>query len=244
MGGSAGATSSTDCRLSGEYHVERVQQLRRAKQLHPSAPLARGADAHSIPEDEHICDPIEGRAACHLAPAEWRLLGWLEREHFSYDFYSETQFHFGQLCLDDYRVVIISVHPEYWSAAMYEALKAWVFERGGRLMYLAGNGVNCEVEFVDNHTCIYRNEDARQLRDPELRLESRFHQRRESEANLLGVVYDERGIMTAAPYEVVDDSHWIFAKASTVRSVAAKKTSPLLGELKLKTLAVVPATIR
>ena len=40
--------------------------------------------------------------------------------------------------------------------------------------------------------------------------ESYFHQRQESEANLLGVVYDERGIMTAAPYEVVDDRHWVF----------------------------------
>lgn len=40
--------------------------------------------------------------------------------------------------------------------------------------------------------------------------ESHFHQRQESEANLLGVVYEERGIMTAAPYEVVDDRHWVF----------------------------------
>ena len=29
-----------------------------------------------------LTDPIEGRAACHIAPAEWRLLGWLERERF------------------------------------------------------------------------------------------------------------------------------------------------------------------
>ena len=34
--------------------------------------------------------------------------------------------------------------------------------------------------------------------------ESRFHLRHESEASLLGVVYDDRGIMTAAPYHVID----------------------------------------
>jgi hypothetical protein len=34
---------------------------------------------------------------------------------------------------------------------------------------------------------------------------------RTSEANLLGVVYDDRGIMTAAPYAVLDEAHWIFA---------------------------------
>ena len=171
----------------------------------------RPESINSIPEDEHILNPIEGRAACHIAPAEWRLFGWLEREGFDYDLYSETQFHFGTLNLDDYRLLMISTHPEYWSADMYFRLKKWVFERGGRLMYLGGNGLNCEVEFTDEQTCIYRNGDDRQLRDTANGFESRFHQRQESEANLLGVVYDARGIMTAAPYRVIDDSHWVFA---------------------------------
>lgn len=163
-----------------------------------------------IPKNEQITGPIEGRAACHIAPAEWRLFGWLEREGFDYDLYSETQFHFDKLNLDDYKLLIISTHPEYWSAEMYYRLKSWVFERGGRLMYLGGNGLNCDVEFLDEQTCIYRNEDVRELRDESRGLESRFHQREESEANLLGVVFDERGIMTAAPYAVDDESHWVF----------------------------------
>jgi hypothetical protein len=33
----------------------------------------------------------------------------------------------------------------------------------------------------------------------------------ESEANLLGVVYTETGVMTAAPYRVERADHWIFA---------------------------------
>ena len=153
---------------------------------------------------------IEGRAACHIAPAEWRLFGWLERELFGYDLYAETQFHCGTLNLDDYRVLVISTHPEYWSSQMYYKLKSWVFERGGRLMYLGGNGLNCDVEFVDESTCIYRNEDVRKLREKGSKYESRFHLRKESEANLLGVVYNDKGIMTAAPYRVVDETHWVF----------------------------------
>jgi N,N-dimethylformamidase len=164
-----------------------------------------------IPENEIITGPIEGRAANHIAPAEWRLLGWLEREGFDHDVYAETQFHFGTLNLDDYQVLIISTHPEYWSGEMYYKLKSWVFDRGGRLLYLGGNGLNCAVEFIDEQTCIYRNQNDRELRDKSKGLESRFHQRHESEANLLGVVYDARGIMTAAPYRVVDGDHWIFA---------------------------------
>ena len=164
-----------------------------------------------IPRETLVTDPIAGRAPCHIAPTEWRCLGWLEREGFDYDVYSETQLHFGELDLSQYKVLILGPHPEYWSNDMYERVKQWVFEEGGRLMYLGGNGLNCEVEFTGRDTCIYRNEDARELRDESKGFESRFHQRRESEANLLGVVFDQRGIMTAAPFEVVDESHWVFA---------------------------------
>jgi N,N-dimethylformamidase len=153
-----------------------------------------------------INDPIDGRAACHVAPAEWRLVGWLEREQFAYDYYAETQLHDGTLDLDLYKVLIISAHPEYWSRRMYFAVKSWVQERGGKLMYLGGNGLNCEVEFVDPTTVIYRNGDARTLRRGGY--ESRFHWRVESEARLLGVVFSESGVMTAAPFRVLKADHW------------------------------------
>jgi N,N-dimethylformamidase len=162
-----------------------------------------------VPEHVQVTDPIEGRAACHVAPAEWRLLGWLEREGFDYDVYAETQLHKGGLDLDRYRVLVISTHPEYWSKEMYFRVKEWVFQRGGRLMYLGGNGLNCEVEFLDEYTMTVRNGDARRQRRE--KLESRFAMRQESEARLLGVVYTEAGIMTAAPYRVLDANHWIFA---------------------------------
>jgi N,N-dimethylformamidase len=160
-----------------------------------------------VPEGEEAVYPIEGRAACHVAPAEWRLLAWLEREGFRYDLYADVQLHFGEIDLSAYRVVILPPHPEYFSWSMYEQLKNWVHQGGGRLVYLGGNGINCEAEFLDRGRCVYRNEDARRL---ELGYESRFALRRESEARLLGVVYDDRGIMTAAPYRVVRGDHWVF----------------------------------
>ncbi len=163
-----------------------------------------------IPEHVQAGDPIEGRAACHVAPAEWRLLAWMEREGFAYDFYAETQLHFGHLDLDRYRVLVLSTHPEYWSRTMYDAVKSWVFERGGRLVYFGGNGLNCEVEFTSPTACSYLNEDGRRLAAPGSTFESRFHLRHESEANLLGVVYTDSGIMTAAPYQVIDARHWVF----------------------------------
>jgi hypothetical protein len=174
------------------------------------APLSfdRPEPINHVDAGVEISDPIEGRAACHVAPAEWRLLGWLEREGFDYDYYAETQLHDGTLDLELYRVLVISTHPEYWSREMYFRVKSWVQSRGGRLLYLGGNGLNCEAELSDAATATYQNGDGRAMKRGGF--ESRFHMRVESEANLLGVVFTETGVMTGAPYRVLDASHWAF----------------------------------
>ncbi|QDU19916.1 carboxypeptidase-like regulatory domain-containing protein [Urbifossiella limnaea] len=176
---------------------------------------------------ERVTDPIEGRQACHLAPAEWRLLGWLEREEFAYDYYAESHLDDGTLDLRAYRVLILSVHPEYWTRRMYDRVKRWVFEEGGRLMYLGGNGLNCEVELRPDGSMVCHNEKLRGLSVEGLGgFESRLHIRHESEANLLGVVFTPAGAMTGAPYRVLDADHWAFAGTGL-------KTGDEFGELSL-----------
>jgi hypothetical protein len=161
-------------------------------------------------------DPIKGRLQSSMAPGEWRLLAWLEREDLAYDYYSEQQLDVGLLDLDSYDVLIFGVHPEYWSRRMYERLKAWVFERGGRILYLGGNGVNGEVEYIGASAMLIRSHLKSEggtfsMRDSSGNiLESRFHRTVESEANLLGVVSTDTGVMTAAPYKTIEPEHWIF----------------------------------
>jgi hypothetical protein len=171
------------------------------------APLSfdRPEPYNHVPEDEQCDDPIKGRQACHLAPAEWRVLAWLERQGFAYDLYADHQLHDGTFNLDAYRALLLNTHPEYWSAEMYQRTKRWVFEQGGRLLYLGGNGINCRVEFLEDGKhmrCLNQWPDGR---------ESRFHEQVESEANLLGVVYSDPGAFTVAPYEVIEPDHWVFA---------------------------------
>jgi hypothetical protein len=165
----------------------------------------RPEPANHVPEGVECTDPIEGRQACHLAPAEWRLLGWLEQQGYGHDLYADYQLHDGTLDLDAYKVLVLSVHPEYWSEEMYRRVKRWVFERGGRLMYLGGNGLNCKVEFLEDGAAM------RCLNGWPGGCESRFHAQVESEANLLGVVFSDPGAMTVAPYEVIEADHWVFA---------------------------------
>src|SRR5438045_9122439 len=86
------------------------------------------------------------------------------------------------------------------------------------LMYLAGNGLNCEV-LLDgagimrclSHVNSLHGELGGHSDDGTIEYESRMHRTLESEANLLGVVCTSAGLMTAAPYRVECDSHWIFA---------------------------------
>ncbi len=86
-------------------------------------------------------------------------------------------------------------------------------------MYLGGNGLNCEIEFLDDATMRFKTYRALggdglgmiDPNDPDVYLESRFHRTLESEANLLGVVMTHTGIMTAAPYAVRNAAHWVFA---------------------------------
>ena len=170
----------------------------------PPLSFDRPEPANQVQPDEHATDPIEGRSECHLAPAEWRLLAWLERAGVAYDLYADAHLDSGALPLDAYRVLVLGCHPEYWTKAMYRRTKQWVDECGGRLMYLGGNGINCAVELADDGTmrCLNHWEGGR---------ESRFATQLESEANLLGVIYSDPGAMTSAPYEVLLPEHWVFA---------------------------------
>lgn len=208
-------TPTVNSRLELKRYTEPEHRTYDSEHYAPLS-LDRPDPYNHISEHEQLTDPIAGRQGCHMAAAEWRLLGWMEREGFSYDLYSETQFHFDEVPLDDYRVLVISTHPEYWSADMYCRLKKWVFERGGRLMYLGGNGLNCEVEFLDEQRIVYQNtrwsHSEPQIAEDGTEYESRFDKRQESEANLLGVAFTFAGIMTAAPYEVRDAEHWCFAE--------------------------------
>ncbi|MGH2557761.1 MAG: N,N-dimethylformamidase beta subunit family domain-containing protein [Thermomicrobiales bacterium] len=177
----------------------------------------RPEPGNSVPERTEAADPITGRLGCAMAPAEWRLLAWLEREGYGYDFFSEHHLHTGALDLDAYQVLIISVHPEYWSRQMYQRVKDWVYQRGGRFMYLGGNGINCEVEFLDDATLrflTFKPSESGDLgyydKEHDRWVDSRFHRTYESEASLLGVTTTEAGIMTAAPYRCLTPDSWVF----------------------------------
>ena len=81
--------------------------------------------------------------------ADTHLFGWFAHHGIEYDVITDEDLHYeGYELLKCYRVVVTGSHPEYHSTAMWDAMKAWL-DRGGRLMYMGGNGWYWRIAFHD-----------------------------------------------------------------------------------------------
>ena len=88
-------------------------------------------------------------SAVYQYNAETHLFDWLEHQHFDYDVVTDEDLpQDGLGVIADYRVIITGTHPEYHSTRMWDAMKAWL-DRGGRLMYMGGNGWYWRIAFHD-----------------------------------------------------------------------------------------------
>ncbi len=200
------------------YQTDGFFSFRYPNSHYPPISFERPEPGNHVPEHTQVTDPIAGRQASHLAPAEWRLFGWLEREGFEYDLYSESQLHYGVLDPAKYAVVITSVHPEYVTRRMMDKIQSWVYDQGGKFMYLGANGYSCDVEFPDETrmrclTQMYKEDGSGYLVDPTnpACFESRMEMVYRPEAALLGMTCSALGLMTGAPYRALDADHWVFA---------------------------------
>lgn len=86
----------------------------------------------------------EWRSAVQQAPrhlsADLFLTGWLDAMGQEHDVITDGALHdAGAELLAPYEVLVTGSHPEYVSAPMLTAIEAFL-ERGGRLMYMGGNG--------------------------------------------------------------------------------------------------------
>jgi N,N-dimethylformamidase len=81
--------------------------------------------------------------------ADTHLTGWLAHAGVAFDVITDEDLHReGLSLLRQYGVVITGTHPEYHSLRMLDALQGFV-DRGGRLMYLGGNGFYWRISFSD-----------------------------------------------------------------------------------------------
>jgi N,N-dimethylformamidase len=79
--------------------------------------------------------------------ADTHITAWLEATGQRFDVATDEDLHReGAALLSRYRVVLTGTHPEYYSAAMLQAMHDYV-GRGGRLMYMGGNGFYWRIAY-------------------------------------------------------------------------------------------------
>ena len=82
------------------------------------------------------------------------VVDWMDRAGYRFDVVTDEDLHIeGLAALEPYRVVVTGHHPEYYSPRMLQALAAFT-ERGGRLMYLGGNGFYWRIAFDPENPAI------------------------------------------------------------------------------------------
>ena len=79
--------------------------------------------------------------------ADTHLTAWLDAIDQPFDVLTDEDLHLeGANALTGYRTVITGTHPEYYSTAMRDGLAQWL-GRGGRLMYMGGNGFYWRIAY-------------------------------------------------------------------------------------------------
>ncbi|MFO1058098.1 MAG: DUF6605 domain-containing protein [Dongiaceae bacterium] len=76
----------------------------------------------------------------HMLSCDLYIADWMRAKGFEHDTIDDECLHAeGAALLSRYKVIVTGAHPEYWTARMLAALRAYLAE-GGRLLYLGGNG--------------------------------------------------------------------------------------------------------
>lgn len=78
--------------------------------------------------------------------ADTHILDWLEAHDVSADVITDEDLHYVDGILDNYRVLVTGTHPEYFSKKMRDTVSVFL-SKGGRLMYLGGNGWYWKIAF-------------------------------------------------------------------------------------------------
>ena len=152
-------------------------------------------------------NPVAGpQASMHLTRGELWPLGWLEREGIRPDVYTDIDFHNG-IDLAQYRCVLLTTHPEYWSVQMYDNLVAYL-NGGGAVLYLGGNGLFESGEYdAGQQVMVFRNGIEDGPREDAL---FRVLSPARPELAMLGVATERCGV-AGSPFEVLQSDHFCFA---------------------------------
>lgn len=143
----------------------------------------------------------------HLLNAELHLLRWLEENEIDYAMASDADIHGSPYQLEGRKALILQAHPEYYSYEMWQNVFDFNLE-GGNLLYLGANGIYWKVGLSDDGQIECRKDgDSHRFAEGSGGL---WKDKGLSPALIVGTHYSGTGYGTYHPYQVLDDSHWIY----------------------------------
>lgn len=169
----------------------------------------------------------EGEGTPHQFNADLCLVDWLHQQGYAFDVLTDEDLHLeGESLLEPYRVVLTGSHHEYWSGEMIDATQAYL-TGGGRLMYLAGNGMywvtqhdaetkaSIEIRRAGPSTRTWEPDPGENHLSETGELGGIWRYRGKSPQSWLGVGMASQGLGHGRPYERQPDSYderasWVF----------------------------------
>ena len=154
----------------------------------------------------------EPSPSSHLFIIERFIPKWMQQNNYKFDAYIDTDLHRNPNLLNDYDIVVLPTHPEYYSRKMYDHLEAFQ-KNGGSIIYLGGNGLYYNTGIKEDK--LEKNETGRKfdlVEDIGGMWSFPYHNR--SQAGLLGVEYDSRDYATYLPYQVRKADHPFFRETN------------------------------
>ena len=143
----------------------------------------------------------------HLVNAEMHLIRWLEQKGIDYAVASDRDIHGASYQFEDRKVVMLHAHPEYYTVEMLTNLEQFNLD-GGHIMYLGANGLYWKVTLSDDDQIECRKDgDTHKYGEGTGGL---WSEKGRSPALLVGSHYSGDGYGTYHPYEVLNETHWVF----------------------------------
>jgi hypothetical protein len=163
----------------------------------------------------------------HLTRGELWIPGWLSSAGYRPDLFTDTDFHNQGCDASQYRCLVLSTHPEYWSRQMYDNLAAYL-NQGGSLLYLGGNGIYENGEYEADQTAM----TFRQGIEGGPRVTSLFRVLTPAmpERSLLGVATERCGVEGSA-YRIESADHPLFLGVTIADPVSGTRRQVVNGDL-------------
>lgn len=152
----------------------------------------------------------ESQTDAHLARAELWLQRWLIEQGYRFDVCIDSDVSATITDLNQYRAVLLSTHPEYWTREMVSRLQEFL-DHGGNLLYLGGNGIFEAVCLSRDRKYLIFHDGKKGPNVVRWPYYFRNLNGQVCEREFLGVafLYDNYGI-PPGPYRVLEPTHWIF----------------------------------